>query len=243
MEKKLLKTGDNIKSSLSSWKFGGGTAHNFDEHVNKSVPGYEFGHELICKYFDFFVNIEPKKVYDLGCSTGTLINKLNNRHNDAGINFIGLDEEEDMIKIAKNKPVSKNVNSIDFENTNLYNFEFEKSSSIISYYTLQFIAPHYRQELINKIYKSLSWGGGFFLFEKTRRSDARFQDMSNHVYNEYKLSMGYSPEEIFSKSRSLTGILEPFSTKGNIDLLKRAGFIDIECIFTSFCFTGWLCIK
>jgi tRNA (cmo5U34)-methyltransferase len=240
---KNINTGDDISSSLSSWTFGGNTAPKFDEHVKKSVPGYEFGHELICKYFDFFVNIEPKKVYDLGCSTGTLINKLNNRHNNAGINFIGIDEEKKMLEIANRKTIKKTTNSIDFQDSNLYKLEFDKCSSVISYYTIQFIAPHYRQELINKIYKSLSWGGAFFLFEKTRRSDARFQDMSNHVYNEYKLSMGYSSEEIVGKSRSLAGILEPFSTQGNIDLLKRAGFIDIECIFTSFCFTGWLCIK
>ncbi len=235
--------GDNINSSLSSWSFGGKTHLNFDNHIKKSVPGYEFGHELICKYFDFFVNIEPKKVYDLGCSTGTLINKLNNRHANSSINFIGIDQETGMIETAKNNKRNNNNNLLEFQNSNLYKIEFEKCSSIISYYTIQFIAPHYRQNLINKIYESLSWGGAFFFFEKTRRSDARFQDMSTHVYNEYKLSMGYSSDEIVTKSRSLVGILEPFSTKGNIDLLNRAGFIDIECIFTSFCFTGWLCIK
>ena len=55
--------------------------------------------------------------------------------------------------------------------------------------------------------------------------------------------MGYAPEEIFSKSRSLAGVLEPFSDKGNIDMFKRAGFKDIELIYTNICFKGWICIK
>ena len=37
--------------------------------------------------------------------------------------------------------------------------------------------------------------------------------------------------EIFDKSTSLKGILEPFSRAGNVGLLKRAGFKDIEYIF------------
>ena len=49
--------------------------------------------------------------------------------------------------------------------------------------------------------------------------------------------------EIVSKSRSLKGILEPFTLEANQDFMKRAGFKDIEIIFKSICFTGWLAIK
>ena len=52
--------------------------------------------------------------------------------------------------------------------------------------------------------------------------------------NEYKLSQGYKPDEIIAKSRSLKGILEPFSSSANKDLLKRAGFKDIITIFKWF---------
>lgn len=86
-------------------------------------------------------------------------------------------------------------------------------------------------------------GGAFFLIEKVRGSDARFQDILNQVYIEYKLSKGYSSTEIINKGRSLKGILEPFSTKGNVDLLKRAGFKDIITIFKYACFEGFLAIK
>ena len=67
--------------------------------------------------------------------------------------------------------------------------------------------------------------------------------MNTHVYNEYKLKKGYKPEEIFEKSRSLAGVLEPFSENGNIDIFKRAGFKDIQCIYRNISFNGWICIK
>jgi tRNA (cmo5U34)-methyltransferase len=57
------------------------------------------------------------------------------------------------------------------------------------------------------------------------------------------LDNGYTPEEMFSKTRSLKGVLEPFSTQGNIDMLKRSGFKDITTISKFGPFEGYLIIK
>ena len=115
----------------------------------------------------------------------------------------------------------------------MYNF-------IILYYSIYFKK---RQKIINKIYKGLNWGGAFFLLEKVRGSDARFQDMLTQTYNEFKVSEGFSADQIMAKSNSLKGVLEPFSTSGNLSLLKRAGFKDIMTVFKYGCFEGFLAIK
>ncbi|MEK7298654.1 MAG: methyltransferase, partial [Candidatus Margulisiibacteriota bacterium] len=41
----------------------------------------------------------------------------------------------------------------------------------------------------------------------------------------------------------LKGVLEPFSTQGNLDLLKRAGFVDVTSVMKYICFEGFLAIK
>ena len=237
-----MEAGDNIQAKVSSWKFSGETISSFDKHIEKSVPGYLFGQKLVTTYSDYFINLTPKVIYDLGCSTGSLLAKIESRHSQKEIKYYGLDIIPEMIDEAKKRKFI-NPNRFSFECKDITNIDFKKSSIIISYYTLQFILPSVRQDLVNKIYDSLAWGGAFFVFEKTRAPDARFQDMNTHVYNDYKLSQGYNPEEIFSKSRSLTGVLEPFSDAGNYDMFKRAGFKDIEYIFTNICFKGWICIK
>jgi len=86
-------------------------------------------------------------------------------------------------------------------------------------------------------------GGAFILFEKVRAPDARFQDIMQTLYTDYKLEQNYTPEEIISKTRSLKGILEPFSTQGNLDLLKRAGFVDVMSVYKYICFEGFIAIK
>ena len=67
--------------------------------------------------------------------------------------------------------------------------------------------------------------------------------MISQLYLEYKLDQNYTPEEILSKSMSLKGVLEPFSTNANIQMMKRAGFKDITTVFKFLNFEGFLAIK
>lgn len=237
----MSSVGDNINAERGNWTFGGDVADTFDDHVSKSVPLYHEGHQLIRDLSDFFVKSDSV-IYDLGCSTGTLIANLAELHKDkADACFVGIDIEKPMIKKAKLNYKSKK--NIKFKTENIIETDFEKSDLIICYYTVQFMRTSVRQDLINKIYNSLNWGGAFIMFEKVRASDARFQDLMTSLYNEYKLLQNYSLESIAAKTRSLKGVLEPFSTQGNLDMLKRAGFVDINTIQKYICFEGFLAIK
>lgn len=240
MNKKADTVGDAIAADNANWNFGGSVANSFDSHVSKSVPLYNEGHDLICRLSDFFL---PKDsiCYELGASTGTLTKKLAERHARRQTRFVGLDSEEPMILKAQEK--TKGMENLSFEVADISSYSYEKADLIISYYTIQFIHPRQRQEMVNKIYESLNWGGAFIWFEKVRGSDARFQDIWTNIYNDYKLEQGYTPDEIISKQRSLKGVLEPFSLDGNMGLLKRAGFIDIATVMTYVPFAGFLAIK
>lgn len=232
-------TGDNITAKNANWKFDAKTAQNFEEHVVRSVPMYEQGHTLVEQFSDFFIK-DDSTIYELGSSTGKLSYRLSSKHEFRNANFIAIDIEQDMIDIASRKYKNKNLS---FLCDDINTIELEKSDFIVAFYTVQFIHPKLRQELINKIYDSLEWGGGFIMFEKVRANDARFQDIISTLYTEFKLSNGYSPNEIISKTKSLKGVLEPFSSNANVDMLKRAGFEDILTIFKYLNFEGLLAIK
>ena len=76
-----------------------------------------------------------------------------------------------------------------------------------------------------------------------RAPDARFQDMTNQIYTEIKINNGFSDSDIINKTRSLKGVMEPFSSNANIQLAKRAGFKDIMSVFKYVNFEGFLAIK
>jgi len=239
----MKSSGDNILTKDSSWSFGNNVPKKFTKHITKSVPFYLEGHEIITFLSDFFLK-EKSICYDLGCSTGTLLNKISKKHNKKNIQLYGIDSVKEMIKQAKKENKNlHNGNKIIFKKDNIMKLSLLKSDLILSYYTMQFIHPRYRQTILNKIYKSLNWGGAFIMFEKIRANDARFQDIFSIVYNDFKLQNGYSADEIINKTKSLKGILEPFSDFGNLGLLKRAGFKDIISVFQWMNFKGYLVIK
>lgn len=236
----MVNVGDDIQAQNASWSFGGNVPKSFDSHVRKSVPLYMEGHDLIIKLSDYFLQ-EESLVYELGTSTGELLKKIADHNPNPSIRFVGVDREPGMIDMARDK--CANDKRISFEVEELIQFPLEKCDLVISYYTMQFVRPKFRQELFNRIFESLNWGGAFVLFEKVRSPDARFQDIMTGIYTDYKLEQGYSSEEIISKSRSLKGVLDPFSTAGNFELLERAGFKDAMTIMKYVSFEGILAIK
>jgi len=238
-----MGVGDGLEIQNANWRFRGDVVAKFDEHVAKSVPFYREGHELVCSLSDYFVK-DASTCYDLGCSTGTLTLALaeHNKHKER-VSFVGIDAEEEMVRRAREKQQQAGFQNVKFLVDDIAQAELEACDLVTSYYAIQFVRPSVRQELIDKVYRSLQWGGAFLLFEKVRGADARFQDILTGLYTDYKLSQGYTAEEIVGKARSLKGMLEPFSTQGNLDLLRRAGFVDIMTVMKYVCFEGFLAIK
>ena len=229
-----------IEVGNADWSFEN-IGDAFDEHVRKSIPLYQTGHELACHVGDFFLPPDAV-VLELGTSTGALAKRfLNHNAERRDIRYVAYDRVGDLIERAKARCASDP--RIEFIEADLTTAAFPRSNLILSYYTLQFVHPRSRQGVYNRIYESLEWGGAAIVFEKVRAPDARFQDLAMQLYHEFKLVQGFDEEAVLSKQRSLKGILEPFSSQGNIDLLRRAGFVDIMTILKYVCFEGFLAIK
>jgi tRNA (cmo5U34)-methyltransferase len=232
--------GDSIAAPNAAWTFGADVASTFVSHVRRSVPFYDAGHQLICELSDFFVK-DDSVCYEIGTSTGELLGKLASHNAGKTARWYGIDPEENMVaQAAKHLAGHDNV---EVHVGDAVHWDFMKADMIVSYYCVQFVPPKLRQVLIDKIYERLNWGGCFILFEKVRAYDARFQDMMSSLYQEFKLRQEFTASEIVAKARSLKGVLEPFSTQGNLDLLKRAGFVDVMSVMKYVCFEGFLAIK
>ncbi|MCW3780082.1 methyltransferase domain-containing protein [Defluviimonas salinarum] len=236
-----MGVGHKIEAGNAGWTFDGKTADTFVEHIRQSVPLYDEGHDLVCQLSDFFVS-DVSTCYEIGTSTGELLKKLA-VHNQAktGAKWIGIDPVGPMIDKARDHCAG--IANIELLHEDARLFDYQKADLIVSYYTMQFIPPRDRQQLIDKLYEALHWGGALIMFEKVRAPDARFQDIVTTLYADFKLRNGFTGDEIVSKARSLKGILEPFSTQGNLDLMTRAGFVDITTVQKYLCFEGFLAIK
>jgi tRNA (cmo5U34)-methyltransferase len=236
----VAEVGDVIEAENARWSFSGAASRQFDSHIARSIPFYRETHQLILNISDFFVQ-DNAVVYDIGCATGQLLAALAERHAGREVSFTGIDCEVDMV--AQARKLTAHLPGVAVEHADARESPLSDADLIVSCYTMQFIAPRDRQAVFDRIYAGLNWGGGFLMFEKVRAPDARFQDMITSLYHDFKLEQGYSGGEIVAKTRSLKGVLEPFSREGNLGLLERAGFVDTMTVFKYLCFEGFLAIK
>ncbi len=234
------RVGDGIVAENANWKFSGNVHETFDAHISKSVPFYKDAHDLGCRIGDYFLS-DGSRAYDLGCSTGTFVEALAARNRNKSLKLVGIDSIAEMAQSASKRCAP--FPQISILHANLLDIDLEPCDFVTSYYTIQFIKPANRQIVFDRIFNALNWGGGFLWFEKVRANDARFQDMMSQLYADYKVEQGFDAAEIVGKARSLKGVLEPFSTQGNLDLARRAGFVDILSVFKYVCFEGFLAIK
>ncbi|WP_291950520.1 carboxy-S-adenosyl-L-methionine synthase CmoA [Campylobacter sp.] len=220
---------DNIfqKPLEKQFEFDADVASVFDDMVSRSVPFYTQNLKLIVDIVAYFAQ-NSAKICDLGCSTSSLLLALFERRKDLILS--GVDNAQAMLNIAKNKTNAFGA-KIDFYNKNLDEFIFFKNDIFIATYTMQFIRPQKRQEIINKIYENLNDNGIFIMSEKILYEDARISKKMIEIYENYKQEQGYTRLEIATKREALENILIPYTQNENITMLKNAGFAKIESIF------------
>ncbi|WP_024790203.1 carboxy-S-adenosyl-L-methionine synthase CmoA [Lebetimonas sp. JH292] len=216
------------KPIKKQFEFDEEVASVFDDMLNRSVPFYKENLNLQIDILKNFLK-ESDKIVDMGSSTGTFLIELAKK-SDKKLNLIGIDNSDAMIKRAKTKAKAFGVD-IKFIKTDFLNYEIKNSNAIIANYTIQFIRPLKREKLIKKIYNSLKNDGIFLMSEKLVTNDKKLNKTMIDLYYDYKKKMGYSEYEIARKREALENVLIPYTMEENIEMLKNAGFKEVEVIF------------
>ena len=187
-----LKTDSKITSKQSNWVFDAQVAENFDEHVRKSVPNYIAVQTLAEKFSDWFA-YPNCNVIDFGASTGETLRRIKYRHSKP-LKLIGYDNSQAMIEQAKLKKID-----ITFADLNKP-LELCEFSYGLALYTLQFLRPKSRYELLRQMWRKLENSGAIFVVEKVLGSTPQMQDILSQLYWETKTLNGFTEEEILNKA-------------------------------------------
>jgi tRNA (cmo5U34)-methyltransferase len=223
-----VDVGDGIRAAPGAWTFGDGVAASFDAHVTRSVPFYRETHRLIEHLSDDLL-APGSRVYDLGCSTGLLTHRLATRHATRAVEVVGVDCEPEMVARARCRCAS--CPSVTIVEADVAAFELLPADLVVAHYTLQFVSPPVRAGTVERIASALDPGGALLLFEKVRAPDARLDALMTARYHDWKRAQGYRDSEIAAKALSLEGVLEPFTSAMNLEMLTAAGFDRVLPLF------------
>ncbi len=221
---------DNIfESSLDKkFEFDESVATVFDDMLSRSVPFYDEVQKLIISFI-LQNQKDGKRVLDLGSSTARFLIDLYLAMS-SNMYLKGLDNSEAMLKQAKAKCKAYGVD-IELILADLITYDFDKQDFITSNYTLQFIRPIERANLVKKIYDSLQKDGYFIFSEKVVFEEKKMDKTMIDIYYDFKKAQGYSVYEISNKREALENVLVPYTIKENIKLCMDAGFDDVTTIF------------
>jgi len=228
------------KPIKKQFEFDEEVAAVFDDMLERSVPFYKES-QKITEFFALKNLNENGILYDLGCSTGTLLLNIH-RKLDSDAVLIGLDNSEAMLAQAKRKCEAYGAN-ITLCSADILEYQYKKADVFISNYTLQFIRPLVREELLKKIASSLNGGGVFIFSEKVISHHATLNKELIECYYDFKKEQGYSEYEIIQKREALENVLVPYSEEENIQMAKNAGFSHCEVIFRWANFATFIAIK
>lgn len=222
-------------------------AQVFDDMVSRSVPFYNEVQRIQSDLVMDFLPSTGGVVCDLGCSTGTTIDYL--RHHakcPADATFIGYDNSEPMLDNAR----VKLADSINAHRTQLHYAdlsampELPACHAVILNWTLQFVRPIGREQLLKNCFNALQSGGILLLSEKILSSDSLLNRLYIEHYLHFKISQsGYSDTENQRKREALENVLIPYRLDENMALLERAGFKRVDTYFRWFNFACIIAIK
>ena len=239
----------NHRKSLSliekTWRFSDVVAENFDQHVNQSIPHYEDLQNYLVQLSEWFLK-DDAVIYDLGCSTGATIEKILELNISTKFKIIGIDNNQKMLDLAKQKVNKLKNNNVEIEFSNIdltSNIEFQKSNLFYSILFFPFLNYKRRKAILKKIYSSLEVGGALICVEKVRSKSSHFEDLLNQLYFDFKLQQGLTEEEILSKAKSLRSSMYLYDEKTVFKSLNDCGFKEYEVFFKCFNFIGYIAIK
>jgi len=228
------------KPIKKQFEFDEEVAAVFDDMLQRSVPFYKESQKIT----EFFIlkKLENGGVmYDLGCSTATLLLNIH-RNLKKSATLIGLDNSEAMLEQARKKCEAYGA-KVEVKNADILEYEYKKADAFVSNYTLQFIRPLVREELVKKIASSLNEEGIFIFSEKVISHHSKLNKDLIECYYDFKKEQGYSEYEIMQKREALENVLVPYSEDENVKMALNCGFSHCEVVFRWANFATFIAIK
>jgi tRNA (cmo5U34)-methyltransferase len=230
----------------SDFEFNSEVAEVFDDMLARSVPFYQEQQSMVRSVVERLW-IPGTKIYDLGCSTATTLIGLC-RELPATAQMVGYDNSPAMLERARGnieanhfqKRVALRIAEL---NGQVGNFPLANAGVVIMCWTLQFVRPLRRDNVVRWIYDSLVDEGVFVVTEKILTNNGHMNRFFVDLYYDYKRRHGYSETEILRKREMLENVLIPYRAEENMDLFRRNGFEIVETFFQWFNFAGFLCVK
>jgi len=200
----------------------------FPDMIKRSVPGYPTIVENLGVLAAQFAQPHTT-LYDLGASLGAVTQALRRHVRQDDCRVIAVDNSAAMVERCREYLNAQNsmfqeLLPVEVIDGDILSLAFKPASVIALNFTLQFIAPERRLELLGRIRQALVPGGALILSEKLRFADEEEHQLLTDLHVAFKRANGYSELEIAQKRSAIENVMKPDSLEEHRDRLLAAGF-------------------
>ncbi len=219
---------------IGDFRFDERVAAVFPDMIRRSVPGYGTVLNMIRVLASEYVQT-GSRCYDLGCSLGAaaLAMAEGTRYSDCRI--IAVDNAPEMLARARQLVDGF---PIDLVCADVRGFPIVDASMVILNFTLQFIPPGQRLDLLQQARSGLRPNGILLLSEKIAFNDPQQQALQIEMHHAFKRANGYNDLEISQKRSALERVLIPETIETHRERLRQAGFHQADPWFQCFNFVS-----
>ncbi len=224
------------------FRFDEAVARVFPDMLRRSIPGYSTLLQLIGVLSRQIVKSDTH-VYDLGCSLGAVTLSVRHALGARNVQLVALDNSPAMVQRCQELiNADSGTCPVEVVLGDITSLSLNKSSLVVSNFTLQFAAPETRLGILENISDSLVPGGALVLSEKTAALDPELNEFFAETHDTFRESNGYSRLELSRKREALEQILIPDSTEQHVERMRAAGLEPVEW-FRCLHFVSWVARK
>lgn len=223
-------------SQVGDFVFDAAVAAVFPDMIRRSVPGYPAIINMIQLLTARHAHAGTR-VYDLGCSLGAATLAM----------YAGIGTQDCQIVAVDNSPamLARAQRSLPVDDPRLTlvcadirDIEIREASLVVLNFTLQFLPPEERLQLLARVHRGLLPGGALILSEKIAGDDAFADALLCDMHHAFKRLNGYSELEISQKRSALERVLIPETLYTHERRLRQAGFSRVDRWFQCFNFVS-----
>jgi len=209
---------------IVDFQFDEKVASVFADMIQRSVPGYATVISMIGVIAADYAQ-PGTSCYDLGSSLGAASLSMSQRIPHSDCTIIAVDNSSAMITRSR-ELIGQNEGTVPIELicADIQDVKIENASVVVLNYTLQFIPPEERLQLLERICRGLVDKGILILTEKLNFSDKTIVEEFDELHIGFKRVQGYSDLEISQKRTALENTLIRDSLETHQSRLSEAGF-------------------
>ena len=229
------------------FRFNDNVAAVFPDMLRRSIPGYAATLEAIGSLAARYVR-PGTHCYDLGCSLGAATLAMRQGIGVPDCRIFAVDVAPAMIArcreiVAEDDRLNAPPTEVVIVEDDIRNVDIVNASMVVLNYTLQFLAPDARDDMIARIHRGMVDGGLLVLSEKVVDENAQMEALLVDLHHEHKRRNDYSSLEIARKRAALEDVLVPETVRSHRARLEHAGFAHTAVWLRYFNFVSIIAIR